>query len=435
MEKMNEELQEKNNNLINENNINDNNSINEDNTLLLGMGKLNENKNENIVDPSHTNNIKVNNTNNINVENHETLNIRKKNGCLSSKNHRNIGKNLVFLNKYVFGPASTLSTFISLLIIIPATWGFWIYFIGNFYPKGVYVILFILFIIAYFFTPIPYFVEPGIIPRNCPDFMKEIENKDKNDEENIETTPRIFTPRKCATCNIIRPPGASHCNFCDNCVLNFDHHCFFFSNCIGKRNHKFFILFLMFNSIFGFAISTLNLIVIIKVFIIKRSETMVPLYHGNKWLFISCFILLLISGYCYIRNINQNPWGAITLLVISFGIFLFLWYKYFDKKDNTPSYYSPYIIAIFIITATCSTMATVNCCRQSCLVSNKLTVKQQKSIKDKKQELLSKDPNLNIDQMYSSNLNCKEKINNFFSFMFAKIDKSLIIPERDLIMK
>ena len=35
MEKMNEELQEKNNNLINENNINDNNSINEDNTLLL----------------------------------------------------------------------------------------------------------------------------------------------------------------------------------------------------------------------------------------------------------------------------------------------------------------------------------------------------------------------------------------------------------------
>ena len=57
MEKMNEELQEKNNNLINENNINDNNSINEDNTLLLGMGKLNENKIENIVDPSHTNNI------------------------------------------------------------------------------------------------------------------------------------------------------------------------------------------------------------------------------------------------------------------------------------------------------------------------------------------------------------------------------------------
>ena len=80
--------------------------------------------------------------------------------------------------------------------------------------------------------------EPGIIPRNHPDYIKKDEQKqeDKNEQEGIK--PRIFTERECTTCNIIRPPGASHCSDCDNCVLDFDHHCAFISNCVGKRNHK-----------------------------------------------------------------------------------------------------------------------------------------------------------------------------------------------------
>ena len=430
MEKKNEELQDISNNLINEDN-NDINSINEDNSLLLGMDRLNENKTENIKESSNTNNIKTNDANSVSVENYEKINVRRKNGCLSRNNHRNIGNNLVFLNKYVFGPISSLWVLISIMITISVVWGVWIYFIGNFYSKGVYVIMFIIFFFALFSMPIPYLVEPGIIPRNCPDFMKEIENKDKNEEK---TTPRIFTERKCSTCKIVRPPGASHCSSCNNCVLNFDHHCGFISNCVGKRNHKYFVLFLMFNSIFTFAISVLNLIVIWKVFIIKRDETIIPLYHGNKWLLISCFILLFFS-LCYMPVISRSPCTAIFPLFISFGIFLFLWYRFFEKKDNTPSYYSPYIIPIFIITSIFGVMTTANFCGQSYLISNRLTVKQQKSIQDKKQELLTKDPNLKINQIYPTNLTCKERTKNFFSFIFAKVDKSLIIPERDLIMK
>ena len=429
MEKNNKELQEKNNNQISED-INEINSINQDNSLLLGMGKLNENNNENIINFSN-NNLKTNNTK---VENYGNLNVRKKNSCLSYTNHRNIGNNLVFLNKYVFGPPYGLAALFLIMITISSTWGIWVYSIRNFYPIVIHIFVFILFFLGLFSMPIPYLVEPGIIPRNCPDFIKEIENKDKNEEKDMDTTPRIYTERKCSTCNIIRPPGASHCSGCNNCVLNFDHHCGFISNCIGKRNHKFFVLFLMFNSIFSIVLVILSIIVIVNVFIINREETLIPLYHGNKWLFISVFIILFLGVCCSLCS-GPNIFGAFIPLLFSFGMFLYLWYKYFEKNDNTPSYYNPYIILVLIVSSLFGSMATINFFGQSILISRGLTLKQKKSINDKKQELLSKDPNLKINQIYSRNITCKEQIKTFFSFIFEKIDKSLIIPERDLIMK
>jgi palmitoyltransferase ZDHHC9/14/18 len=55
----------------------------------------------------------------------------------------------------------------------------------------------------------------------------------------------VVTETWCSTCFIYRPPRASHCADCDNCVRDFDHHCPFTRNCIGARNYPCFLLFLV----------------------------------------------------------------------------------------------------------------------------------------------------------------------------------------------
>lgn len=52
-----------------------------------------------------------------------------------------------------------------------------------------------------------------------------INNKKNNIIDKIEfnyNLPLIFQKRPCYTCNIMRPPKASHCKICDNCILGLD---------------------------------------------------------------------------------------------------------------------------------------------------------------------------------------------------------------------
>lgn len=58
--------------------------------------------------------------------------------------------------------------------------------------------------------------------------------------------------RYCKKCQARKPDRAHHCSTCRRCVLKMDHHCPWLATCVGLRNHKAFLLFLIYTTLFCF---------------------------------------------------------------------------------------------------------------------------------------------------------------------------------------
>ena len=195
--------------------------------------------------------------------------------------------------------------------------------------------------IGLYYQIICFLTEPGIIPRNYPS-LKIKDFTDKIIYSKTTKKPIIRIQRNCAICSIRRPKKCQHCYFCDNCIEEFDHHCLYVSNCIGKRNRRYFFLFISFDLIFLtqiYVISFFNFLISLKLY----KDAILEIY--NK-IYISIILLgiiimlILINIYFtfdYRNYLIYSLYIANAIFIISF---------YLNKNKDLPKFISPFNIVI-----------------------------------------------------------------------------------------
>ncbi|KAF5192384.1 S-acyltransferase, partial [Thalictrum thalictroides] len=105
-------------------------------------------------------------------------------------------------------------------------------------------------------------IDPGIIPRN--DRISQDETRsDGLKSKRVKVNGVEVKLKFCRICKIFRPPRSCHCAICDNCVERFDHHCPWIGQCIGRRNYRFYLMFVtsaltFFIYVFSFSCRRIN---------------------------------------------------------------------------------------------------------------------------------------------------------------------------------
>ncbi|XP_051504977.1 palmitoyltransferase ZDHHC9 isoform X1 [Myxocyprinus asiaticus] len=168
------------------------------------------------------------------------------------------------------------------------------------------------------------FSDPGVLPRALPEeanFIEmEIEAANGNvlagqrpppRIKNVQINNQIVKLKYCYTCKIFRPPRASHCSICDNCVDRFDHHCPWVGNCVGKRNYRYFYLFTLSLSLLTIYIFAFDIVHVVLRSVDSGFVNTLKDTPGTVLEVLVCFFTLwsvvgLTGFHTYLISLNQT---------------------------------------------------------------------------------------------------------------------------------
>ncbi|XP_034399846.1 palmitoyltransferase ZDHHC9 [Cyclopterus lumpus] len=186
----------------------------------------------------------------------------------------------------------------------------------------VFAALLFLFVIAMLLRTS--FSDPGVLPRALPEeatFIEmEIEAANGNVPagqrpppriRNVQINNQIVKLKYCYTCKIFRPPRASHCSICDNCVDRFDHHCPWVGNCVGKRNYRYFYMFTLSLSLLTIYIFTFDIVHVVMRSVDNGFLNTLKETPGTVLEVLVCFFTLwsvvgLTGFHTYLISLNQT---------------------------------------------------------------------------------------------------------------------------------
>lgn len=207
------------------------------------------------------------------------------------------------------------------------------------FPFQIFTTLWIIiFIYMIFICLLTSFTDPGIIPRNI-NPRSTYRQCGATEYFNTKTISRLVFHEKnpnflfgkeiiiddkktflkyCGTCQTFRPPRASHCSYCDNCIEQFDHHCPWIANCIGKRNYRYYV----------FLISSASLVGLGTIFTL-----IINLCHNQKTIYLNSIMLILfIFATLLIVNLTIYHFYLISVGLTTNenikGIKKLTWYEY-----------------------------------------------------------------------------------------------------------
>ena len=225
----------------------------------------------------------------------------------------------------------------------------------------------------------------------------------------------LYKQRYCATCKIMRPPKASHCWHCDQCVKGFDHHCYFVGNCVGVRNWRNFILFIFFAFMLAVYDLILSLYMLLEIFNIYPE--IYEAFKAETPYVIITLVFLCLSLCCLMFPFN---FVLKSCLMVLFLFFLVITLALAVNNSNLILVYYENPCFIIVNIACLIPMAFwlfilsfMNCAN----VLKGLTLKEMSSV--------SKTMRYN-NMKGSYKLSCKENLMNLYNFMVFKVPDSEI---------